>query len=571
MRYLVLFGTCLSALAQLTPEQRVQDFQAVSNNLVRYYAPTNWKMIALGHDPLNVSPWLDRVRRVQSDLEYYDLVIEYITSLQDGHTTYSLPSTFSANLGIRVDLYDGRLLVDQINRARYPLVNLPFDVGDELVSLDGVPTSRIIDDLMCYVSSGNPRARRRLAADYVTSRPQSIMPRSVELPDQAEAVFRKPDGTEVRFTLTWLKSGMPFRAGVPVPAARASELPEDDDTWATRLPVRAEADPVRVAARNRPFEQDPEGVLGWGSRTPYYGLPEGWTQRRGGGSDHFFSGIYTSNGVRLGLIRIPSFSPANTIGAIREFESEITYFRANTDGLIVDVTRNPGGSVCFVNDLAMRLMPGGGTGIQWQLKPNQYWLTWLDSVVRSVPPNAPGWVLENYRFNLQTVRNAGQVAGAMPGIVPTVGSCLDPFPVSFDGRLSPARDVAGQVVGYDKPIIILADEFSASGADMFPAMLQDNRRGPIVGMRTAGAGGSVVAWDAGALGEGFMRITMSLLYRQRVASRPGLPPAPLIENLGVEPDIVLDFMTRDNLIHRGRPFVDAFTRIAVENIRNGGN
>jgi C-terminal processing protease CtpA/Prc len=34
---------------------------------------------------------------------------------------------------------------------------------------------------------------------------------------------------------------------------------------------------------------------------------------------------------------------------------------------------------------------------------------------------------------------------------------------------------------YTKPLMMLVDEFSASGADMLPAIIQDNRRGPLFG------------------------------------------------------------------------------------------
>ena len=39
------------------------------------------------------------------------------------------------------------------------------------------------------------------------------------------------------------------------------------------------------------------------------------------------------------------------------FEREIAFFQDNTDGLIVDDMRNPGGSVAFCEALLQRLIP----------------------------------------------------------------------------------------------------------------------------------------------------------------------------------------------------------------------
>ena len=46
-----------------------------------------------------------------------------------------------------------------------------------------------------------------------------------------------------------------------------------------------------------------------------------------------------------------------------------------------------------------------------------------------------------------------------------------------------------------------------------------------------------------------------------------LPSAPHGENIGTRPDIKLDYMTRDNLVNGGKPFVDAFTQIMIDQIK----
>jgi hypothetical protein len=85
-------------------------------------------------------------------------------------------------------------------------------------------------------------------------------------------------------------------------------------------------------------------------------------------------------------------------------------------------------------------------------------------------------------------------------------------------------------------------------------------------MRTGGLGGSVSAWPAGFYGEASATNTNSLVVRRDNVISPDMPAAPFVENIGVIPDIELDYMTRSNLLSRGRDFVNAFTRIIDDEI-----
>jgi hypothetical protein len=53
------------------------------------------------------------------------------------------------------------------------------------------------------------------------------------------------------------------------------------------------------------------------------------------------------------------------------------------------------------------------------------------------------------------------------------------------------------------------------------------------------------------------------MNRGRVIQTAEYPPAPYIENIGVRPDIPLDYMTRDNLMNGGASFVQSFTAAIV--------
>ena len=74
-------------------------------------------------------------------------------------------------------------------------------------------------------------------------------------------------------------------------------------------------------------------------------------------------------------------------------------------------------------------------------------------------------------------------------------------------------------------------------------------------------------WEGGDYGLGFIRITQSLMNRKNPIVTSDYPTAPYVENIGVRPDIPVDYMTRENLIQGGKPFVDTFVAAMVDYIR----
>jgi C-terminal processing protease CtpA/Prc len=265
-----------------------------------------------------------------------------------------------------------------------------------------------------------------------------------------------------------------------------------------------------------------------------------------------------SNGVRIGYIRIPSMSPPSIFQALQQLDTEIAFFNANTDALIVDVMRNPGGSVSFVESICQRFIPVQFQTMGFEIRATAAWVfsfaSQLTSAKAVLPPNHPIVVALQQNFDkVLAAYNENRGRSAPVSLNATGSLTLAPVPTA-----------------YTKPLMVLTDEFSASGGDMFPAIMQDNRRGPIFGMRTMGAGGSVVGFNGTAYTESFFRITVSLMNRGNVIQTPDFPPAPYVENIGVRPDIVADYMTRANLMSGGAPFVQSFTQ-AIVNLVQGSH
>jgi hypothetical protein len=575
LRLLVLASTSVGLFAQLTTEQRVHDFQELGAALSRFYAPANWKIEALGANIFNLRPWIERIRTVQSDLEYYEICMEFVTSLQDGHTAFTLESNFSASLGINIDIYDGRPLIEGISRVRYPVAQFPFQIGDELVSIDGVSVDSLLTRFARLQSLGNERPTRRLASAYVTNRVQAVIPRAPEVPNESDVVIRRASTGELEtYRLTWLKSG---RAIDRLPAAPNPILAPEKTMNAAAAPGDPEGAIARLielkkqrAPKRMEDAAKENALIGFAARTPYYSLPAGFVRRRGVGSDFTFSGTYESDGLRIGLIRIPTFSV--TFGAaknalLREIEGEVAFMRANTDGLVLDVSRNNGG-FCS-GDVAARFATRQIRLYEQQflgslLFTNVYENAYLQALANGAEP----WVVENFRYNFEAILGAatsGQRALTGPQSacdtteLARVSAEVSEYPVR--------RDADGNPIGYNRPFILLADELSASEAEHFASIIQDNDLAPVVGVRTPGLGGSIVNFASGYFGEANLSLTITLTVRNREAQAPGLPASRYLETTGVIPDVTLDYMTRENLIQGGQPFVQGFTRILAERIR----
>src|SRR5262245_48729256 len=68
-------GLAPAALADLTLEQKLQDFRELAALYDKQYAPYEWKRTVFGFDLLNIAPWLDRVAKTTNDLDFFELCV----------------------------------------------------------------------------------------------------------------------------------------------------------------------------------------------------------------------------------------------------------------------------------------------------------------------------------------------------------------------------------------------------------------------------------------------------------------------------------------------------------------
>jgi Peptidase family S41/PDZ domain len=542
--------------AQMTLNQKLLDFQQLAGLYDKQYGLYEWKRDAIHFDFLKTAPWLDRVRQSATDLDFYEICVEYVGSLQDAHDSFTFPSGFSATLGFTVDLYDGSPLIDSINRSQLPTSRFPFQIGDELVSVDGVGAEDLIQKFLKYAVAANPRSARRSAAGRITTRSQASMPHAHEIGESAAVVIRRQSGSLDSYTIPWNKSGVPVLQVGPVPSLSAATRRKAENIEG--LPVPDYLRPLLELQNDSVPAETYTNILNFGGFSPIFTLPDGFVQRLGRGlQDNFFSGTIPIAGKTVGFIRIPSFSPrTSTAVAEQQLSDEILYFQAHTDGLIVDEMRNPGGIISWQNTVCRYLIPYPFRVTGWSMRATASRLqSFANNLNQAKLNGAPQNIIDLYQSLLDQIQVAYNENRGMTGPVPLDGSSLD---------RQPATDASGAILAYTKPLIVLVDEFSVSGGDQFASILQDAGRGQIVGIRTMGAGGTNGSFPATDYSEGTAGITFGIAVRAQPIITPDFGVTQYTENVGVRPDIEIDYMTKDNLLNRGRPFFTSVTGVIAD-------
>ena len=606
MRLFRIFAPILAVapacFAQLTPAQKTADFMQLVGIYAKNYAPYELKRDLFGFDLLNIQPWLDQVNKSTDDVTFYDICTKYVASLHDFHDEFITPSIFEAWLHMDTDYMEGKVLIGDIDRTYLPRNTYPFVVGDEIVSVDGVAAADLVQSFIPYAvnGSGNPVSQMRLSAGIIMDRFQGWYPKAAQIGDNATVVVKRQNGNVETYTIPWDKLGAPLQTVGPVPSPHTSAALETARRTAgeistSRRPaprhnnnpwglwqgapaiVTPDAVPGYMEAQRKlqygrslaPLHPVAAGIDPYGNNfAPVFNPPAGFKLRLGAKStDQFVSGTFPVGNSTVGYIRIPNMEPPSQTTALTQFVNEIVFFQQNTNGLVVDVMANGGGSGCYSQELVQALTPYTFRGLAFDVRATEYWVeVYSSSLVNAQLSGAPQWVIELYTQYLQATQQALSQNRGDTGPLPICSA-------SFDAN--PLMDSKGNSLAYTKPILLLTDNFTGSAAEIFVMFLQDSKRATLFGTRTSGGGGNVVEFDYNATDYslGTARVTESLITRAQPVATPGFPAGPysiFYEAQGIYPDIVEDYATLDNLLHGGATFVADFST-AIANLIQGGH
>jgi Peptidase family S41/PDZ domain len=589
------------AFANLTTDEKVSDFLQLAALYARNYGPYEEKIDLIGFDLYNVQPWVDQVTASTSDLQFYDICTKYVASLQDSHDEFTINSDYDAFLPITADVYDGKVLIDFIDRTQLPSRLFPFQVGDELVSVDGTTMANWIKQLQPYAVNGSANAvsRNRLAVATVLERYQpwfALAPTTIPAGKMSTIVVNRQAGAQGTYMIPWQIDGTAILGEGPIPPLQGKvatqsamrfnlrrgggpqspqETPNPWGLWTGPRPAM-QPDPIPVymqtlhkLATDRPVDGPrlEGGLSPFGNIVPVFDPPANFKLRLGfGSSDQFLSGTYTSQGKTIGYIRIPTMEPPSESVALNQFLGEIRFFQTNTDGLVVDIMANGGGDGCYSQTLASLLIPAPFRGLNQEIRATEAWVADFSfSVTEAQLEGAPQWVVNLYSSYLAAVKQAFSENRGLTGSLPLCSA------TELQG---PATDTKGNNLAYTKPILVLTDNYTLSAAEIFAMFLQDSGRAKLFGTLTDGGGGNVVSFDAGAFSEGQTRVTLGLITRASAEGTPGFPADPnnrsFYDGIGITPDIAGDFMTKDNLLNFGSTFVANFTAAILNSITPPG-
>lgn len=546
--------------ASATQQRMVRSLHQVASIFAEQYAPLDMKKDRF---QLDLKREYDKAKAaVLADpnittRQFQDLLAALVGSMRDYHVSISFHSTESSKLPFQVAGAEGRYYLTHIDREILSAEAFPFKMGDEIVSFNGRPTADAVKEIAGRMAGNTAETDMRMAEMFLTNRRRARGDN--DIPQGGAEIVIRSKGTFYKVTMPW--DYTPELLAQDVPARNAGLLEPGFEGGAPSAgPVSAgffRSIGNAIAAAVHPLIDLFADIRAEAADNPFMiGARKSFVPRlgevlwRSDEDSHFDAYIFKAkDGRKMGYIRIAAYDGDNA--EVREFAKIMAKYQVETDALVIDQVSNPGGSVFYLYALAShltdkplvaprhRLIIGEAEAHQ---SADLLVKLMRDSKKAAAPekkkklkageeeeaPNAGGYPI-NAKFMQLMVRSA-------QFILKTFNSgrrFTDLIHISGVADIDPAPKAEER---YTKPILLLTNALDFSGGDFFPAIMQDNQRATIMGVRTAGAGGIVKSYSVNQFGIDRLSATSSL------AERPNGQP---IENLGVTPEIPYEITAKD--------------------------
>lgn len=546
---LALLGIASSALAITEAQKNMLDtLDAIGTVFRTQYAPSEWKKTYTDWSLSN------QLQLAQSQVlkgpetsteEFRNILREFFYSAKDYHVGFSFHATESATLPLTIRGAEGRYFIAWINRSILDSESFPFEVGDEVLNLDGRSLADEVSVLRTQIDQNVGLTDQALAEYAITRRRAS---RGVEVPRGPVTLTIKRNGSQeaLDHQLAWdyteEKIGPHFFNKPMLSWPKKQSF--------SNLMSKAEfVSPIAQEWQREMAADNPWTIGGRESFIPNLGTKIWETDSQ----NPFHAYIYlNANRQLIGYLRIPSYSAGEEESL--KFAEIIGKFEEVTDGLVIDQVNNPGGSVFYLYSLVSMLTDKAVH------TPRHHMSITQKDVMESLTELEK---IKSVKNQVDAVKYfAGETIGGYPVSMTFLAlykdylqfivdqwskghTVTDPHHIFGVDKINPHPTSR-----YSKPIVLLINELDFSGGDFFPATLQDNERVTILGTRTAGAGGYVLEYEVpNWFGLSSFSVTGSLAKR-----RLGNP----IENLGVTPDIEYS-LTADDFQSSFKSYVNKIT------------
>lgn len=532
----------------MTASEASADLEQLFGYVRTFYGPYEYKEARFGYSVADLEEQArDMLAAEPTDDGFYTAANWFLSRFDDGHVGLtSAPSSNPVtgyNIPIFITPVEGKALVAAIGS---PLADLGIAYGDEVVAVDGISPFTLLDtELRKLDGFGNPLSNQHLIYRALL-RPgyaSEVRPTS----PTAHLDFRRADGSEYSLDVIWRE----VRDESPSFVPEGPSLLEPESYLSTRALA------INAATQG--------SLLQLGSPTPFFYngatsavfditpvAPNAEMLARYGvdpaAASDIFGALYSYGGKTLLLIRQSAYDDATELAYYRALLDQYDNF---VDGLVVDQTHNPGGSILYCTGFARLFTASAGQNFVQAYNADRKWVNDLRDAVELADPDLT--TEEALRFELLATRieqayDAGQ-------------ALTEPLPLLGGNQLLPDEQYV-----WTKPLLVLIDELAGSCADIYPMLVKNNHIAPLFGRRTMGLGGNV---------EGFGPLTNSLatlsLTRGIFTSHQDdetYSPADFVENNGVQPDIEHVITAAD--FRRG--FIDYmahFSAVIVEQITRG--
>jgi hypothetical protein len=226
----------------------------------------------------------------------------------------------------------------------------------------------------------------------------------------------------------------------------------------------------------------------------------------------YYAYIFLRANREVGYIRIPNFERNDT--ALAQFRNLVQLFERRTKVMVLNIVENPGGSMYFMYALVSMLTDRNLSVPRHVVAITEDDVAVAEDVLANSDDEPPERV--NYSRTILTEFKAGRWGR---------GRRSHPLYLGGITQITPSK------TRYTGKVLVLVNELTFSAGEFLAAIVKDNGLHTIFGTRTVGAGGVARKVNSSKLPPGLVSLTLTWTYAYRTNGE-------LIENMGIEPDIV---------------------------------